>query len=137
MRSVHQSGVQLGLRDGCPGGGGGRGGGGACGGGGAIGFVGGAVREAMEALEKDGLRTKLMLLRTIWPFPSAEVKTFAESVDEFYVVEQNATGQLASLIRREVAHFPNVHSILRFDGFGLRPRDVVEGVKQKGIVVEM
>ncbi|HLF06338.1 MAG TPA: transketolase C-terminal domain-containing protein, partial [Thermoplasmata archaeon] len=102
----------------------------------AVGFVGGAVLEAMETLEKKGVKSKLLMPRTIWPFPVDEVKAFAESVDELYVIEQNATGQLAALIRREVAHFPHQHSVLRYDGFAFRPRDVLKGVEEKGAVIE-
>jgi pyruvate/2-oxoacid:ferredoxin oxidoreductase alpha subunit len=103
----------------------------------AIGFVGGAVREAIERMAKDGKKAKLMMPRTLWPFPKEEVAAFAKSVEQLYVVEQNATGQLASLIRREVGHLDHLHSILRFDGFALRPRDIVKGVEEKGAVIEI
>jgi 2-oxoglutarate ferredoxin oxidoreductase subunit alpha len=102
----------------------------------AMGFAGGAVREAMEALEKSGVMSKLLMPRTIWPFPKDELRRFAESVDSLYVVEQNATGQLAALIRRELGHFAHMRSILRFDGFAFRPRDILKGVEEKGAVIE-
>lgn len=94
----------------------------------AIGLIGigaafGATVEAMEQLEARSLPTQLLTPRTIWPV-LPETLDFVRQRRRVYVVEQNATGQLAKLLIREGACAERLRSVLRYDGRPLRPGDL-------------
>jgi 2-oxoglutarate ferredoxin oxidoreductase subunit alpha len=88
----------------------------------------GAIREATDLLQADGQRAGMMHLSEVWPFPSGAVTRALESARSCYVVENNATGQLARLIRRETGKTVT-GKILKFDGLPFSPEYIVEGIK--------
>jgi 2-oxoglutarate ferredoxin oxidoreductase subunit alpha len=49
------------------------------------------------------------------------------------MVEGNATGQLAGLIRRETG-FATPHHVLRYDGLPITPQYIFEALKSQGLV---
>ncbi len=78
----------------------------------------GALREAVERLGRKDIG--LAHLPQIWPFPSKEMLSIAEKAEKIITVENNATAQLAGLIRRETL-IKTGPSILKYDG---RPFDI-------------
>jgi 2-oxoglutarate ferredoxin oxidoreductase subunit alpha len=84
----------------------------------------GALREAVERLNNANTAVRMIQMSEIWPFPR---KAFMDSIKGFHrliVVEGNATGQMAHLIRAETG--VNVTGkILRYDGRPLTPAYVV------------
>lgn len=90
----------------------------------------GAIMEAASMLERDGLRVNVLQLNELWPFPrSAFASALAKSKTNM-VVENNATGQLAHLIRAETGIDTN-HNILKFDGRPFSPTYIAEEVKKE------
>jgi 2-oxoglutarate ferredoxin oxidoreductase subunit alpha len=87
-----------------------------------------AMREARDALSRDGLKTSYLLLRA-YPF-SKEVRRFAESHERVYVVEQNRDAQMAALLKME---YPDLaarfRSILHYDGLPIDAAAVVDGIR--------
>jgi pyruvate/2-oxoacid:ferredoxin oxidoreductase alpha subunit len=75
-----------------------------------------------------GAEAKLLQVRTLWPFPSVEVGSFLSGCDEALVVENNAGGQLRSLIRSQVSSPLELGSILKYSGQAFQPLDIVRGV---------
>jgi 2-oxoglutarate ferredoxin oxidoreductase subunit alpha len=73
-----------------------------------------ALLEALERLNKNGIRTGLIHFTEIWPLPAYR---FPEG-KTYWNVENNATGQLARLLRSEygIAFAGEVH---RYDGLPL------------------
>src|SRR3972149_6342209 len=80
----------------------------------------GAIREAVDILQSQGQKVGMMHLSEIWPFPSGAVARALESARACFVVENNATGQLARLIRRETGKAVT-GKILKFDGLPFSP----------------
>jgi 2-oxoglutarate ferredoxin oxidoreductase subunit alpha len=84
----------------------------------------GPIQEAMERLKEKGIQTKFLQMRTIWPFPAQQVQAFASGCGEIFVVENNYSGQLTSLIRSQAKDFPKLNSILNYSGLAFQPSDI-------------
>lgn len=89
----------------------------------------GVLREAVEALSALGRKTAMLQFSDIWPLPKKRLKTLIPKVDHVFVVENNATGQLAGLIRRETGLIPG-KSILKYDGRPFMPGEIVREVEK-------
>ncbi|HVM44431.1 MAG TPA: hypothetical protein VM582_00745, partial [Candidatus Thermoplasmatota archaeon] len=76
------------------------------------------------------LATKRMAIKVLWPFPSPEVKEFMASCDKVFVVENNFSGQLAGLIKREIGGHDKIEPVLKYDGTPFRPADIVKGIQE-------
>ena len=90
----------------------------------------GAIKEAVDLLKKDGLAVNHLHLSEIWPFPVAAVSSVLDNRAKSIVIENNATAQLARLIRRETGHKVS-GSILKFDGRPFSPRYIVNHLKRE------
>ena len=94
----------------------------------AWGSTAGPVREAIERLEED-YSVGALIFGDIYPLPTKLLTAMKPNVQTFINVEQNATGQLASLIRQE-ALLACTHSILRYDGRPMSGQYIVDKVKE-------
>ncbi len=90
----------------------------------------GAISEAVDLANRDGLRVNMIHLSEIWPFPAAAVGRALQGVRTSFMVENNATGQLAHLLRAETGH-QVTGRILKFDGRPFSPRYIVAKIKQE------
>lgn len=61
----------------------------------------GAILEALQRLEVDGIAARLVQLRLLWPFPVDELRPWLETAAPLVVVESNFSGQLAQLLREQ------------------------------------
>ncbi len=84
----------------------------------------GVIEEATERLVADGLKVNHAQIRLIHPFPVDEMLPLVQSAKKVIVVEQNATGQLASLIKMNVGHHNKISSILKYDGNPFLPHEI-------------
>ncbi len=84
----------------------------------------GAMREAVDMANGDGGSAAMMHINELWPFPSPEVTKAIESFERCFVVENNATGQLARIIRAETGETVT-GSILRYDGLPFNPEQIL------------
>jgi 2-oxoglutarate ferredoxin oxidoreductase subunit alpha len=97
----------------------------------AYGSLYGPVLEALERLDAGGDKTKFMELRTLWPFPGEQVRSFVDSCDVAFVVEYSAGAQLRGLVQREATGpMPKLRSILRYDGRNMTPGWLVSKIKE-------
>jgi 2-oxoglutarate/2-oxoacid ferredoxin oxidoreductase subunit alpha len=88
----------------------------------------GAIREAAVLLAGDGYPVNTLHFRELWPFPAEVfIKAFDASAKNI-VVEGNATGQLAALIKRETGRSVT-GKILKYDGRPFSPREIAESVR--------
>ncbi len=81
----------------------------------------GALREAVDLLQTGGAAVRMIHLSEIWPFPRPAFLDAVEGAHRVIVVESNATGQMAHLIRAETG-VAVAGAILRYDGRPLTPR---------------
>lgn len=99
-----------------------------------IAFIGfgsnrGPISESQDRLALDGMPTRFLQLRTLWPFPEDEVRDFIAGAAHVFIVENNLTGQLERLIRYVTGPLPQMHSVRRYDGRPFRPIEIIEAVR--------
>ncbi|WP_226528348.1 2-oxoacid:acceptor oxidoreductase subunit alpha [Metabacillus niabensis] len=84
----------------------------------------GTIEEAMTRLEADGIKVNHAQIRLIHPFPTEEMLPLVEAAKKVIVVENNATGQLASLLKMNVGHAGIISSLLKYDGNPFLPHEI-------------
>lgn len=95
----------------------------------AWGSLWGPVAEAVKLLNKNGgKKYGALVFGDIWPLPVKSLKEKAAKAKKIINVEQNATGQLASIISETTGIFCN-SSILKFDGRPISSQFIYEKVK--------
>lgn len=90
----------------------------------------GAIEEAMERLERDGVKTSHAHIRLLHPFPAEELRPLLVKTERIIVVENNATGQLANLIKMNAGFAEKMHSLLKYEGNPFLPGEVYEKSKE-------
>jgi len=100
-----------------------------------IGFVGigmcyGVILEAVDLLAEKGVHSQYHQVKTLWPM-LGETPAFTHRCPNVFVVEYNATGQLAKLIVAHGGSESNIHNILRYDGIPMQAADIVNDVMKK------
>lgn len=89
-----------------------------------------AIMEAQALLEQDGLPVDVMHLSELWPFPTQEVASMLGTAKQSFVIENNATGQMAGLIRAETG-IKATGNILKFDGRPFSPQHIINALKKE------
>jgi 2-oxoglutarate ferredoxin oxidoreductase subunit alpha len=84
----------------------------------------GTIEEAMERLELEGIKANHAQIRLIHPFPTKEVLPLVKAAKKVIVVEYNATGQLASILKMNVGHAEKIRSLLKYDGDPFLPKEI-------------
>ncbi|RBP95326.1 2-oxoglutarate ferredoxin oxidoreductase subunit alpha [Cytobacillus firmus] len=84
----------------------------------------GAIEEAMSRLEQDGIKVNHAQVRLIHPFPTDDLLPLVKSAKKIAVVENNATGQLANIMKMNVGHAEKVHKLLKYDGNPFLPHEI-------------
>lgn len=69
----------------------------------SYGTVSRSAKAAAQLARQEGLKVGTLRLVTCWPFPGAEIRQMAESVELVLVLENN-TGQIYPYIKSEAAH---------------------------------
>ncbi|MGG3466709.1 2-oxoacid:acceptor oxidoreductase subunit alpha [Neobacillus pocheonensis] len=90
----------------------------------------GVIEEAMGRLEKDGLKVNHAQIRLIHPFPSDELLPLVRSAKKVIVVENNATGQLANIMKMNIGHAEKITKYLKYDGNPFLPHEVHSKCKE-------
>ena len=88
------------------------------------------IVEARDRMAEDGLTTSYLLLKAI-PFAN-EVRSFLESCDRVYVVEQNRDGQMTSLLRMEYPELAaKLRPVLHYDGLPLDAQSILDRIHER------
>lgn len=87
----------------------------------------GPIAEARELLEREGVSVGHARVRLLSPFPAEALGRLIAAADKVVVVENNAQGQLARLIRQEIdaADKRKLRSVLKYDGTPFVAREIV------------
>lgn len=83
--------------------------------------------EAIQILASKQKSVSALVFSDIWPLPTKLLTKLAESAKTLINVEQNATSQIAGIIR-EVTGIKMDHSLLRYDGRPLSAEQIVSKV---------
>jgi 2-oxoglutarate ferredoxin oxidoreductase subunit alpha len=86
------------------------------------------VREAMALLDETGVACNFLHITDVWPFPADAVTKFLKKAKRIVSVENNYTGQMAGLIRRETGIHVD-EQILKYDGRPISPEFILRGLK--------
>ena len=90
----------------------------------------GPLREAVNILNDQGdKRFATIIFGDVWPLPVEVLHKLADRAEILINVEQNATGQLASLIREQTG-ITCQHHILKYDGRQLSGEEIVARVRE-------
>jgi 2-oxoglutarate ferredoxin oxidoreductase subunit alpha len=90
----------------------------------------GAIHEAVDILRREGASVNMLHLNQLWPFPAEAVTDAIGRSQHSYVIENNATGQLAQLIRAETGKEISGR-ILKYDGRPFTPAYIAEAVRKE------
>ncbi len=88
----------------------------------------GVVKEAMEMLNKENIKTNILCLKCIVPFHAKEVGEILSKAKKKISVEVNFTSQMARYVRQETGIAMDSH-INQYDGEPLEPMYIVNKVK--------
>lgn len=89
----------------------------------------GVLREAVDALLAVGKKVAMLHFSDLWPLPCKRLNELLPNVEAAYCVENNATGQLASLIKKETG-MAVTGSVLKYDGRPFLPDEIVAEVEK-------
>ena len=92
-----------------------------------VGMQGGIIVEAAERLSDRGIAVQCLRPRTLWPVPD-ETLDFVRQRRRVYVVEHNASAQLARILMAAGAPAERIHNVLKYDGTPFTPAEVVDAV---------
>lgn len=100
----------------------------------AFGSTTGAAREAVTALQEMGIAAGLAQIRTLAPFPTAQLAQAAGAAKAVLMVESNAGAQVARVMRAEglerllaARGDCQLRSLLKYDGQQFTTDEVVDG----------
>jgi 2-oxoglutarate ferredoxin oxidoreductase subunit alpha len=88
----------------------------------------GVMTEAVERLNRDGIRTNHLHVKFILPFHAAKVAELLGRSRRIVLVEHNQSGQFAHYLRAETGIAANGH-VRKYDGEPFEPKHIVAGVK--------
>jgi 2-oxoglutarate ferredoxin oxidoreductase subunit alpha len=91
----------------------------------------GAIHEAVDMLRKENASVNMLHLNELWPFPSKAVADAVSNTRNSYVIENNAIGQLARLIKTETGYDVGGR-LLKYDGRPFTPDYIAQAVKKEG-----
>ncbi|WP_223070428.1 2-oxoacid:acceptor oxidoreductase subunit alpha [Paenibacillus caui] len=89
-----------------------------------MGSTGGTIDQARRSLEADGIKTNHITVRLLHPFPAKEIQPYLEQAKQIVVLENNATGQLANLIKLNVGYRDKMVNMLKYDGTPFLPAEL-------------
>ncbi|HZJ68988.1 MAG TPA: 2-oxoacid:acceptor oxidoreductase subunit alpha [Candidatus Eisenbacteria bacterium] len=96
----------------------------------AWGSLYGAVKEAVEMLNSEGVSISALVFGDIWPLPRKKLEEMNKKTKTLIAVEQNSTAQLDSLIREEML-IKCDHKILKYDGRAFSGEEIYERLKEE------
>ena len=89
----------------------------------------GVVNEAVERLNKEGVKCNHLSIKFLVPFQEKEVTELLKGKKNIIVVEMNKGGQFARHLRAETG-ITATGKVLKYDGEPYEPKHVVAGIKE-------
>ncbi|WP_067932065.1 2-oxoacid:acceptor oxidoreductase subunit alpha [Alicyclobacillus kakegawensis] len=90
----------------------------------------GAIAEAKEWLQRDGLKVAHVHIHAILPFPKRQLQEALSGAKQVVVVENNATAQLRHLMSFFGVDCPHAQSFLKYNGQAILPVEIYEFCKE-------
>lgn len=96
----------------------------------AMGSTGGTIEEARQRLTVEGITTNHIMVRQMHPFPSELLQPHLDAAKKVVVLENNATGQLANLIKLNNGSHDKIRNLLKYDGTPFLPSEIHNACKE-------
>ncbi|MBB6672833.1 2-oxoacid:acceptor oxidoreductase subunit alpha [Cohnella nanjingensis] len=96
----------------------------------SMGSTGGTINEAQARLAQEGIATKHITVRQMHPFPNDLIEPYLQRAKQVVVLENNATGQLANLIKQNVGYHDKIVNLLKYDGTPFLPSEIYNACKE-------
>jgi len=91
----------------------------------------GAIEEAVEKLRDEGVESvNHVHIRLVQPFPTEDITPFVHNARKILVIENNATSQLANIIKMNVGNIVKFESLLKYDGDPFHAKEIYEKAKE-------
>lgn len=90
----------------------------------------GAIEEIRPMLDAEGIKTNHAHIRLIHPFPIEEMKSLIDHAKKVIVVENNATGQLANIMKLNMGYHDKIVNLTKYDGTPFLPLELLGRVKE-------
>jgi 2-oxoglutarate/2-oxoacid ferredoxin oxidoreductase subunit alpha len=95
----------------------------------------GVILEVMERFrQEEGIDLRLMQVLDIWPFPDQAAADILRASRQVVVVENNFTGQMASLIRQQTGI--ECSKVVKYNGAPFTPKELYQRLKELIVVSE-
>jgi len=89
------------------------------------------IQEAQKLLMEQGESVGHLQLKILEPFPTKKVQEIVQKAKRVLVVDNNATGQLLGLLKREVNEHEKFTKLLKYDGNPFTIKEIVDAVNQE------
>lgn len=96
----------------------------------AMGSTGGTIEEARVRLTEEGIKTNHIMVRQMHPFPTDLLQPHLDAAKQVVVLENNATGQLANLIKLNNGSHGKIRNLLKYDGTPFLPSEIHKACKE-------
>jgi len=90
----------------------------------------GVLEELQQMLNEQGVKVNHAHVRLIHPFPVEEMQPLVANAKKVIVVENNATGQLANIMKMNVGGHQKILNVLKYDGTPFLPLQLANQVKE-------
>jgi len=87
------------------------------------------ILEALKLFKEAGVKVKFLHFTYLWPLPTKEITKILKGKGKKIILENNKTGQLASLIKEKTGLEPT-SQLLKYDGRPFWPEEIVERAKE-------
>jgi len=88
----------------------------------------GAIKEAVDVMNREGIKAQMIYFSEIYPFPSQEFLRKISRNTKMFAVENNFTGQFGDLFSSKT-DVSVLHKVVKYDGRPFSPQEVVKEVK--------
>jgi len=95
----------------------------------AWGSTKGAILEAMEQAQQQGIAVNFLQVLYISPFPTADMEARLKNVKKTLLIEGNKTAQLGMIIRANTGYKPD-HCYLKYDSRPFVPSGILAKIKE-------
>lgn len=90
----------------------------------------GSIEEIRPLLDEEGFKANHAHIRLIHPFPTKELQPLMASAKKVIVVENNATGQLANIMKMNMGGHDKIINLVKYDGTPFLPLELLNRVKE-------
>lgn len=88
------------------------------------------------ALQRKGMRAGRLTVKVVKPFPDEPVRKVLQGAEKIVVVENNASGQFADLLKQRVGYHAKISNCLKYSGDPFTVKEILDHCEQlKGVMV--